>query len=108
MAHKIIWLLQGDDLRAIVAFIAADNPTVAESFGYQAHVQSGFVGELSPTRSCRAGRERREHSRADSSAIPNCLSRAANETGDCHRPHLAWRARRTGSSEAVGILNWSA
>jgi toxin ParE1/3/4 len=36
MAFKIIWSLQArDDLREIVAFIAADNPTVAESFGYQ-------------------------------------------------------------------------
>ncbi len=36
MAHQIIWSLQArDDLREIVAYIAADNPTVAESFGYQ-------------------------------------------------------------------------
>ena len=34
MAHKIIWSLQArDDLREIVTFIAADNPSVAESFG---------------------------------------------------------------------------
>jgi toxin ParE1/3/4 len=34
MAHKIIWSLHArDDLREIVTFIAADNPTVAESFG---------------------------------------------------------------------------
>ena len=36
MAHKIIWSLQArDDLREIVTFIAADNPTVAESFGFR-------------------------------------------------------------------------
>ena len=35
MACKIIWSLQArDDLRDIVAFIAADNPTAAESFGF--------------------------------------------------------------------------
>jgi plasmid stabilization system protein ParE len=36
MAHKIIWSLQArDDLREIVTFIAADNPPVAESFGFR-------------------------------------------------------------------------
>ena len=36
MAHKIIWSLQArDDLREIVTFIAADNPAVAESFGFR-------------------------------------------------------------------------
>ena len=36
MAHKIIWSLQArDDLREIVTFIAADNPAIAESFGFQ-------------------------------------------------------------------------
>ena len=35
MAFKIIWSAQArDDLQAIVLFIAQDNPTVAESFGY--------------------------------------------------------------------------
>jgi plasmid stabilization system protein ParE len=34
MAYKIIWSLQArDDLREIVFFIAAHNPTAAESFG---------------------------------------------------------------------------
>jgi toxin ParE1/3/4 len=34
MAHQIIWSLQArDELREIVTCIAADNPTVAESFG---------------------------------------------------------------------------
>jgi len=36
MAHQIIWSLQArDDLREIVTFIAADNPVVAESFGFR-------------------------------------------------------------------------
>ena len=36
MACKIIWSAQArDDLQAIVLFIAQDNPSVAESFGYQ-------------------------------------------------------------------------
>lgn len=36
MAHQIIWSLQArDDLRDILAFIAADNPTVAEEFGFR-------------------------------------------------------------------------
>ena len=36
MAFQIIWSEQArDDLQAIVLFIAQDNPTVAESFGYQ-------------------------------------------------------------------------
>ena len=36
MAFQIIWSEQArDDLQAIVVFIAQDNPTVAESFGYQ-------------------------------------------------------------------------
>ena len=36
MACKIIWSLQArDDLREVVSFIAADNPTVAESFGFR-------------------------------------------------------------------------
>jgi plasmid stabilization system protein ParE len=36
MAHQIIWSLQAcDDLQEIVTFIAADNPTVAESFGFR-------------------------------------------------------------------------
>lgn len=36
MAHQIIWSLQArDDLREIVTFIAADNPAVAESFGFR-------------------------------------------------------------------------
>ena len=36
MAFKIVWSQQArDDLQAIVLFIAQDNPTVAESFGYQ-------------------------------------------------------------------------
>ena len=36
MAHKIAWSLQArDDLRDIVAFIAADNPEVAENFGFR-------------------------------------------------------------------------
>jgi toxin ParE1/3/4 len=36
MAHKIIWSLQArDDLHEIVSFIAADNPTAAETFGYR-------------------------------------------------------------------------
>lgn len=36
MAFKIIWSPPArDDLREIVAYIAADNPTIAESFGYQ-------------------------------------------------------------------------
>ena len=36
MAHKIIWSLQArDDLRDIVAFIAADNPAAAENFGFR-------------------------------------------------------------------------
>ncbi|MBI3879200.1 MAG: type II toxin-antitoxin system RelE/ParE family toxin [Verrucomicrobia bacterium] len=36
MAHKIVWSLQArDDLREIVSFIAADNPTAAETFGYR-------------------------------------------------------------------------
>jgi plasmid stabilization system protein ParE len=36
MAHKIIWSCQArDDLREIVTFIAADNSTVAESFGFR-------------------------------------------------------------------------
>lgn len=36
MAFKIIWSLHArDDLREIVSFIAADNPTVAESFGFR-------------------------------------------------------------------------
>ncbi len=36
MACKIIWSLQArDDLREVVSFIAADNPTIAETFGYR-------------------------------------------------------------------------
>ena len=36
MAFKIIWSLQArDDLRDLVAFIAADNPTAAETFGFR-------------------------------------------------------------------------
>lgn len=36
MAFQIIWSEQArDDLQAIVLFIAQDNPTVAESFGYR-------------------------------------------------------------------------
>jgi len=36
MAFKIVWSQQArDDLQAIVLFIAQDNPTVAESFGFQ-------------------------------------------------------------------------
>jgi len=36
MAFQIIWSEQArDDLQAIVLFIAQDNPSVAESFGYQ-------------------------------------------------------------------------
>ena len=36
MAYQIIWSLQArDDLREIVTFIAADNPAVAESFGFR-------------------------------------------------------------------------
>ena len=36
MAFKIVWSEQAlDDLKAIVGFIARDNPTVAETFGYQ-------------------------------------------------------------------------
>ena len=36
MAFQIIWSDQArDDLQAIVLFIAQDNPSVAESFGYQ-------------------------------------------------------------------------
>ena len=36
MAGKIVWSLQArDDLRDVVAFIAADNPAAAESFGYR-------------------------------------------------------------------------
>ena len=36
MAHQIIWSLQArDDLSEIVTFIAADNPTVAEEFGFR-------------------------------------------------------------------------
>ena len=36
MAYQIIWSLQArDDLREIVTFIAADNPTTAESFGFR-------------------------------------------------------------------------
>ena len=36
MAHQIIWSLQArDDLREIVTFIAAGNPTVAEAFGFR-------------------------------------------------------------------------
>jgi toxin ParE1/3/4 len=36
MAFQIIWAAQArDDLQAIVLFIAQDNPTVAESFGYR-------------------------------------------------------------------------
>jgi toxin ParE1/3/4 len=35
MAFKIIWSQQArEDLRDIVTFIALDNPTAAESFGY--------------------------------------------------------------------------
>lgn len=35
MAFKIIWSKQArDDLQAIVLFIAQDNPSVVESFGY--------------------------------------------------------------------------
>jgi plasmid stabilization system protein ParE len=35
MAFKIIWSEQArEDLREIVTFIALDNPTTAESFGY--------------------------------------------------------------------------
>lgn len=36
MAHQIIWSLQArDDLREIVTFITADNPIVAEEFGFR-------------------------------------------------------------------------
>lgn len=36
MAFQIIWSAQArDDLQSIVFFIAQDNPTIAESFGYQ-------------------------------------------------------------------------
>ena len=36
MAGNIIWSLQArDDLREIVSFIAADNPALAETFGYR-------------------------------------------------------------------------
>jgi addiction module RelE/StbE family toxin len=36
MAFKIIWSRQArDDLREIVSFIAANNPRVAESFGFR-------------------------------------------------------------------------
>ena len=36
MAYKIIWSRQArDDLREIVIFIAADNSTVAEAFGFR-------------------------------------------------------------------------
>lgn len=36
MAFQIIWSLQArDDLREIVTFIAADNPAVAETFGFR-------------------------------------------------------------------------
>ena len=36
MAGKIIWSLQAcEDLRDIVAFIAADNPAAAQSFGFR-------------------------------------------------------------------------
>jgi toxin ParE1/3/4 len=35
MAFKIIWTRQSrEDLQDIVQFIAADNPTICESFGY--------------------------------------------------------------------------
>ena len=36
MAFQIIWSEQArDDLQSIVLFIAQDNPTIAESFGYR-------------------------------------------------------------------------
>ena len=36
MAGQVIWSLQArDDLRDLVAFIAADNPTAAETFGFR-------------------------------------------------------------------------
>ena len=36
MAFQIVWSEQArDDLHSIVLFIAQDNPSVAESFGYQ-------------------------------------------------------------------------
>ncbi|MGO8698905.1 MAG: type II toxin-antitoxin system RelE/ParE family toxin [Limisphaerales bacterium] len=47
MAFKIIWSRQAcDDLRAIVSFIAANNPSVAESFGFRLIAKVDLLGQF--------------------------------------------------------------
>jgi len=45
MAFKIIWEQARDDLQAIVLFIAADNPPVAESFGCRLMSKVDVLGQ---------------------------------------------------------------
>ena len=47
MAYKIIWSLQArDDLREIVLFITAHNPTAAESFGMRLITKTDLLGRF--------------------------------------------------------------
>jgi toxin ParE1/3/4 len=47
MAYKIIWSLQArDDLREVVLFIAAHNPTAAESFGMRLMAKTDSLGSF--------------------------------------------------------------
>ena len=47
MAFKIIWSRQArDDLRDIVTFIAANNPPVAESFGFRLMAKVDLLAEF--------------------------------------------------------------
>ena len=47
MACKIIWSLQArDDLREIALFIAADNPTAAESFGLRLMARTDSLADF--------------------------------------------------------------
>ena len=47
MAYRIFWTeIARDDLREIVAFIARDNPTAAESFGLELIERAEAVGQF--------------------------------------------------------------
>ena len=93
MACKIIWSLQArDDLREIVSFVAADNPAIAENFGYRLISKVELLANF-PLLGRVVPEEADENIREIILRPYRYLSSAARATSGGHSPHLARRAR---------------
>ena len=93
MAFQIIWSLHArDDLRKIVAYIAADKPTIAESFGYQLMAKVDLLVKF-PQLGRVVPEANDEHIRELILRPYRIVYRVLPHPTSCrHRANLAWRA----------------